>query len=236
MRAPRVRARVAARGQRRRAAVEAARRSERARVSGARLSPAAHHESSVPARAFHARARLPDARGDGARTSTRASRPRAGAFDEQQLTMWQKEAVHRLTAEAARAWLAPVIPPGLDEHAATRVRRGGAAQHRAAGGCAQLGADRVRRPAAARCRRRAGGAQRRLRLLSGRGCGRRAAASNDLPAIVERGEGRHRPQGRGAVQAAAPRAHRPRHGPGARAAAEGDAAGQGARAAARAFA
>jgi glutamyl-tRNA synthetase len=39
-------------------------------------------------------------------------------FDEQQLKVWQKEAVHRLSADAARAWLAPVLPPGLDEPAA----------------------------------------------------------------------------------------------------------------------
>jgi glutamyl-tRNA synthetase len=34
-------------------------------------------------------------------------------FDEQQLAMWQKEAVHALGAEAARAWLAPLLPPGI---------------------------------------------------------------------------------------------------------------------------
>ena len=39
-------------------------------------------------------------------------------FDEQQLTVWQKDAVHHLSAAAARAWLAPVLPPGLDERAA----------------------------------------------------------------------------------------------------------------------
>ena len=38
-------------------------------------------------------------------------------FDEQQLRVWQKEAVHRLPAEAARGWLAPVLPAGLDERA-----------------------------------------------------------------------------------------------------------------------
>jgi glutamyl/glutaminyl-tRNA synthetase len=38
-------------------------------------------------------------------------------FDEQQLRVWQKEAVHRLPAEAARGWLAPVLPVGLDERA-----------------------------------------------------------------------------------------------------------------------
>jgi len=36
-------------------------------------------------------------------------------FDEQQLAVWQKDAVHRLTPGVARAWLAPVLPPGLDE-------------------------------------------------------------------------------------------------------------------------
>ena len=39
-------------------------------------------------------------------------------FDEQQLKVWQKDAVHRLSAAAARAWLAAVLPPGLDEQAA----------------------------------------------------------------------------------------------------------------------
>jgi len=39
-------------------------------------------------------------------------------FDEQQLDVWQKDAVHHLSPEAARAWLAPVLPPGLDTRAA----------------------------------------------------------------------------------------------------------------------
>ena len=39
-------------------------------------------------------------------------------FDEQQLQVWQKDAVHRLSPDAARAWLAPELPPGLDEQAA----------------------------------------------------------------------------------------------------------------------
>ena len=38
-------------------------------------------------------------------------------FDEGQLRVWQKEAVHRLPVEAARAWLAPLLPAGLDERA-----------------------------------------------------------------------------------------------------------------------
>jgi glutamyl-tRNA synthetase len=38
-------------------------------------------------------------------------------FDEPQLRVWQKEAVHRLSPDAARAWLAPVLPAGLDERA-----------------------------------------------------------------------------------------------------------------------
>ncbi|HEY0766410.1 MAG TPA: glutamate--tRNA ligase [Steroidobacteraceae bacterium] len=36
-------------------------------------------------------------------------------FEEQQLGVWQKEAVHHLSADAARAWLAPLLPVGLDE-------------------------------------------------------------------------------------------------------------------------
>src|SRR5215469_5000624 len=39
-------------------------------------------------------------------------------FDEQQLRVWQKDAVHHLSPPAARAWLAAVLPPGIDEHAA----------------------------------------------------------------------------------------------------------------------
>src|SRR5215469_1592116 len=39
-------------------------------------------------------------------------------FDEEQLRVWQKAAVHHLTVPAARAWLAGVLPPGLDERAA----------------------------------------------------------------------------------------------------------------------
>src|SRR6266404_1156735 len=39
-------------------------------------------------------------------------------FDQQQLAVWQKDAVHRLSADAARAWLAPVLPAELDAHAA----------------------------------------------------------------------------------------------------------------------
>ncbi|HET9390459.1 MAG TPA: glutamate--tRNA ligase [Steroidobacteraceae bacterium] len=38
-------------------------------------------------------------------------------FDEQQLSMWQKEAVHRLTLEAASSWLDGVLPQRLDEKA-----------------------------------------------------------------------------------------------------------------------
>jgi glutamyl-tRNA synthetase len=39
-------------------------------------------------------------------------------FDERQLRVWQKDAVHRLGIAAAREWLAAVLPPGLDEPAA----------------------------------------------------------------------------------------------------------------------
>ncbi|MEJ0039005.1 MAG: glutamate--tRNA ligase [Gammaproteobacteria bacterium] len=39
-------------------------------------------------------------------------------FDEQQLTMWQKEWVNRLTPEVAREWLSRVIPPQVDARAA----------------------------------------------------------------------------------------------------------------------
>ena len=39
-------------------------------------------------------------------------------FDEQQLNVWQKDAVHRLDHNAARAWLGGVLPPGLEPSAA----------------------------------------------------------------------------------------------------------------------
>jgi nondiscriminating glutamyl-tRNA synthetase len=35
-------------------------------------------------------------------------------FDEQQLHVWQKEAVHRLSPAEALRWLSPILPPGLD--------------------------------------------------------------------------------------------------------------------------
>ncbi len=40
-------------------------------------------------------------------------------FDEQQLNVWQKDAVHQLGSEAARAWLSGVLPPGLEPRAAS---------------------------------------------------------------------------------------------------------------------
>ena len=39
-------------------------------------------------------------------------------FDEQQLSVWQKDAVHGLAPEAARRWLGGVLPAGLDERVA----------------------------------------------------------------------------------------------------------------------
>jgi glutamyl-tRNA synthetase len=39
-------------------------------------------------------------------------------FDEQQLTVWQKEAVHRLSVDEARRWLGTVVPAALDDKAA----------------------------------------------------------------------------------------------------------------------
>jgi len=35
-------------------------------------------------------------------------------FDDQQLHVWQKEAVHRLTPQEASSWLEPVLPKGLE--------------------------------------------------------------------------------------------------------------------------
>jgi glutamyl-tRNA synthetase len=40
-------------------------------------------------------------------------------FDQQQLNVWQKEAVHRLPPDVARRWLGSIIPAGLDESAVT---------------------------------------------------------------------------------------------------------------------
>jgi nondiscriminating glutamyl-tRNA synthetase len=39
-------------------------------------------------------------------------------FDEQQLAMWQKEAVQRMSASEAHRWLASVVPPAVDSSAA----------------------------------------------------------------------------------------------------------------------
>ncbi|HET7756595.1 MAG TPA: glutamate--tRNA ligase family protein, partial [Steroidobacteraceae bacterium] len=44
-------------------------------------------------------------------------------FDEQQLNVWQKDAVHHLSPEDARAWLAPILPPGLEPQAARALVR-----------------------------------------------------------------------------------------------------------------
>ena len=38
-------------------------------------------------------------------------------FDAQQLNVWQKDVVHQLSPQEARAWLAPLLPAGLDGHA-----------------------------------------------------------------------------------------------------------------------
>ena len=42
----------------------------------------------------------------------------AAHFDAQQLRVWQKEAAHHLSAEEARHWLAPSLPPGVSDAAA----------------------------------------------------------------------------------------------------------------------
>ena len=78
---------------------------------------------------------------------------------------------------------------------------------------------------------RAAGAQRRVRLFFGAAAMPRRRSGNDLPAIVAAVKAATGKNGRGAVQAAAARAHRPHARAGARAAAEGHAARQGARAA-----
>jgi len=40
-------------------------------------------------------------------------------FDEEQLRVWQKDAVHRMDAAQVRHWLGGILPPGLDEAAGT---------------------------------------------------------------------------------------------------------------------
>jgi glutamyl-tRNA synthetase len=40
-------------------------------------------------------------------------------FDEQQLHVWQKDTVHQLSTQSARAWLAGVLPASLEEQAAS---------------------------------------------------------------------------------------------------------------------
>ncbi|MGH8138244.1 MAG: glutamate--tRNA ligase [Steroidobacteraceae bacterium] len=55
---------------------------------------------------------------DMARTFDSTHLGRAPArFDEHQLLVWQKEAVHRLTPEQALRWLGPSVPAGLDANA-----------------------------------------------------------------------------------------------------------------------
>src|SRR5262249_9629808 len=44
-------------------------------------------------------------------------------FDEQQLLVWQKEAVHRLSPQDASRWLAPFLPTGIDENSLTAFVR-----------------------------------------------------------------------------------------------------------------
>ena len=39
-------------------------------------------------------------------------------FEESQLRVWQKEAVHRLSADEARTWMAAYLPPALEERTA----------------------------------------------------------------------------------------------------------------------
>jgi glutamyl-tRNA synthetase len=54
--------------------------------------------------------------GEMARAFDAAHLGRAPArFDEQQLLVWQKEAVHRLSTEEALRWLGPLLPAWLDE-------------------------------------------------------------------------------------------------------------------------
>ena len=86
-------------------------------------------------------------------------------FDEQQLDVWQKDAVHQLSNEAARAWLAQVLPQGLEPGCGERLRRGAATEHRAARGRAALGGDHLRRAAGARAGGGSAGAQRGCGLL-----------------------------------------------------------------------
>ena len=127
-------------GKRRRAALEAARRAERAGVSRARLSPRGDDQSSVPTRPFHRRAWILTLE-QMARAFDPQHLGRAPArFDEQQLNVWQKEAVHRLSHEDRRAsGLQSVLPAESGGARGRRFHRGRAAQHRAAGGCARRG-------------------------------------------------------------------------------------------------
>jgi len=139
----------------------------------------------------------------------------------------RKTAVHRLSADAARAWLAPLLPAGLDAHAtdafiAALLRTWCCPRTRGRGSIScsarrRRWSPRPRKwcapPACATSpRRRRGGCQRQ-RPAGHCGGGAR----------------RDRAQGRRALHAAAGGAHRARARAGARAAAQGDACGQGSR-------
>ena len=90
-------------------------------------------------------------------------------FDEQQLAVWQRDVVRRLSPAAARSWLAPVLPPGLDAERRRGAGRGAAAEPDPAGGCTSVDRDCVRRAAAAHGVRRGAGARRGCGVLRRRG-------------------------------------------------------------------
>ena len=140
-------------------------------------------------------------------------------FEESQLMHWQKETLQRMSAAEVGAWL------GLQD--AADVRGADAAQRRAAGGCGAVGGGRARRAPAARAggaaRHRGGG--RGIFRRCRRGLGRIGRGSALLAKILKERTGR---KGARSFHALAGRAHRPDARSRACAAAQVDAAGDGA--------
>ena len=105
-------------------------------------------------------------------------------FDEQQLNVWQKDAVHRLDRDAARAWLGGRAAGGARAARRGGIHRGAAAEPGAARGCARLGRYRLRGAAGARAGRGSHGAQRGQRLFRRRRRRRGSRDATDLPGIA----------------------------------------------------
>ncbi len=104
---------------RRRAALQAPRGGERARIPRARLPPGGARQSPVPPGPLDAAPRTSQPRRDGARRSISRTcgAPRRASMSSSS-RCGRSEAVHQLSPAAARTWLAPILPAGLEARAA----------------------------------------------------------------------------------------------------------------------